>query len=813
MFKNYLKIAFRNIWKNKVFSSINIIGLAIGLSISFVIGVIIYYDMTFDKFHDSTERIYRVTSDFTSSEGDFHNRGVAVPLGRHAKENMVGFETVSTFFTMHFSQIQNKDTDQTYRNIEDAVLVDHAYFDLFKYTWLAGSSETLSEPNQVVLTKNRATKYFPDVPLHELIGKILWYNDNIPVKITGIVADITERTDLYFKEFVSVKTAHNTDMEKQVYSEHWNSSNSATQVFVKVLPNVDLSNIQKQLDAIAFEHADKQTYALGQRRNFFMQPLNDLHFNADYGIFNGTDYQASKTVLLSLAFVALFLLLLGCINFINLNTAQATKRAKEIGIRKTLGSSKKQLVFQFMGETFLLTLAATVVSLFFSFWLLEVFSDFVPQGIRFELFTNPLIMVSIVVLLVVITILSGFYPALVLSHFKPVSVLKNQVISSNDKSSLRKYLTVFQFSIAQIFIVSTLLVGKQLNFLMAKDMGFKTDANVYVRAWHDDNLNKRINFLNELKKIPEIEQVSLGNDPPASNNSNSTIATFMADDAEIHTDLQQLFGDRNYLKIYDIQLLAGRDRLNDTIQEYVINETYSKILGFQNPEDAVGQSISFDDKSYPIVGVMEDFHQRSLRSVIKPMALVGDMNRNFYAQFNTIHFSLKEQGSEYWPDAITKVEDAWKSVYPEDDFEANFMDESVRQFYEQERKTSVLLKWASILAILISCLGLLGLVIHTTERRIKEIGIRKVLGASLVQLNLLLCREFLLLVAIAFAVATPVAWWGLNNWLQDFAYKTELSWWIFILSGIVMLLIALVIISIRTIAAANANPVKSLRTE
>ncbi len=813
MLKNYFKIAFRNIWKNKIFSSINIIGLAIGLSTSFVIGVIIYYDMTFDKFHNNGERIYRITSDFTTPEGDFYNRGVAVPLGKHAKDNMTGFETVSTFFTMYFPQIENKDTDQTYRNIEDAVLVDHAYFGLFKYTWLAGSPETLSEPNQVVLTENRAAKYFPGTPTQKIIGKSLWYNGDIPVKVTGIVADITERTDLYFKEFISLKTVRNTDMENRVYSEQWNSSNSATQVFVKVLPNAALGDIQKQLDAMAFEHADKQMYALGQKRKFFMQPLADLHFNDNYGVFNGTDYQASKSVLLSLAFVALFLLLLGCINFINLNTAQATKRAKEIGIRKTLGSSKRQLVFQFLGETFLLTLAATAVSLFLSSWLLRVFSDFVPQGIEFGLLANPLMSGSIVIILLLVTLLSGFYPALVLSHFKPVSVLKNQVGSSNDKSALRKYLTVFQFAIAQIFIVATLLVSKQLNFLMSKDMGFKTEANVFVRAWHDDDLNKRINFLNEIKKIPEIEQVSLGNDPPASNNSNSTIATFMADDTEIHTDLQQLFGDLNYLELYDIKLLAGRDRLNDTIQEYVINETYSKILGFQNPEDAVGQSISFGDESHPIVGVMEDFHQRSLRSGIKPMALVGDMNRSFYAQFNTIHFSLKGQGSEHWPDALTKVGNAWETIYPDDDFEPNFMDQSVRQFYEQERKISILLQWASTLAILISCLGLLGLVIHTTERRTKEIGIRKVLGASLAQLNLLLCREFLILVGIAFAIATPISWWGLNNWLQDFAYKTELSWWIFILSGIAMLLIALGIISIRTIAVANADPVKSLRTE
>lgn len=344
-------------------------------------------------------------------------------------------------------------------------------------------------------------------------------------------------------------------------------------------------------------------------------------------------------------------------------------------------------------------------------------------------------------------------------------------------------------------------------------MGFKTESNAYVRAWHNDDLSKRITFAEAITKIPEISRISLANDPPASNNSNSTIVTFIDDTKEINTDLQQLFGDLNYLKVYGIELLAGRDRLNDTIQEYVINETYSKILGFQNPTDAIGKLLKFDDGQFPIVGVMKDFHQRSLRSNIQPMALIGDSNRDIYTQFNTLHFSLNEYASNDLTQVIAKVGDAWKSVYPEDDFEIHFMDDTVKQFYEQERKTSVLLKWATGLAILISCLGLLGFVIHTTERRTKEIGIRKVLGASLAQLNLLLCKEFLILVGIAFAIAVPIAWYGLDNWLQDFAYKTELSWWVFALSGLVMLLITLLIISIRTIAAANRDPVKSLRTE
>jgi ABC-type antimicrobial peptide transport system permease subunit len=421
-------------------------------------------------------------------------------------------------------------------------------------------------------------------------------------------------------------------------------------------------------------------------------------------------------------------------------------------------------------------------------------------------------LVLIVILLLLVTLLSGFYPALVLSHFKPIYVLKNQVLNGNKKSTLRKSLTVFQFVIAQIFIIATILVGKQMNFLMNKDMGFKTEAIAFVNAWEDPDLNKRINFMEEIKSLPQVSLASLGWNPPASNSMSATYITYIRDDKEIHTKVELLFGDLNYRKLYDIKLLTGRERLNDTIKEYVINETYSKILGFKNPEDAIGQSLKVNDQFIPIVGVMKDFNQRSLRSVIQPMALVGDRNRSERSQFNTIHFSL-QGSSENWPDAVTKIETIWKTIYPKSDFELKFVDESVKQFYEQEQKTSVLLKWATGLAILISCLGLLGLVIYTTERRTKEIGIRKVLGASLAQLNFLLCKEFLVLVGIALLIAGPIAWWGLQLWLETFAYKTILSWWVFILSGMAMIGVALVVMSIKTMASARANPVKSLRTE
>ncbi len=815
MFRNYLKIAFRNIWKNKAFSLISIIGLSIGLSSAFVIGAMIYFDMTFDKFHANGDRIYRVTTEFTYPENKSYNPGVSVPLAKTLEEETPSVEFISPFFTNKPYRVENQERVRVFMQPENVIYCDNSYFQIFDYQWLAGDAKTaLSQPGEVVMSQSRAQQYFPELAPNEVIGKTLVYDDSIPISVIGIVKNFEERSDLFFEEFISTKTLGTEGAKNILGDDSWGSTNSASQLFIKLKENTDPALVQSQLSDFAKEHQDKDAIAFGQLRDFRLQPLADLHFNPKYGTFDYSRDQASTPVLMSLAFVALFLLLLGCINFVNLNTAQATQRAKEIGIRKTLGSSRKQLIYQFLGETLILTLTAAAVSLLLSSWLLRLFVDFMPKGVDFQLFKSPMLIVGALVLLLILTLLSGFYPALVLSRFKPVSVLKNQILPNSDKGSLRKYLTVFQFTIAQIFIIATLLVGKQIHFLMTKDMGFKTDAIAYVRTpYNDRSMDKKLRFMQEVKAIPHIKQITMGGNPPASRSWNSMGVTYKDGKKEVRSDLQLLFGDSDYLKLYKLKLLAGRMPLNDTIREYVINKTFMRQLGFKTPEEAVGKMLGEGKDAYPIVGVMDDFYQRSLRTGIEPMALVGDWNRNEYAQFNTLHLSFDTDSSGEWTQNMAKVEAAWDKVYPDFDFDPKFMDDTIERFYEQESKTSILLKWATGLAILISCLGLLGLVIHTTERRTKEIGIRKVLGASLTQLNLLLCKEFLILVGIAFVIAAPIAWYGINNWLQDFAYKTELSWWVFAASGVAMLVIALAIMSIRTIAKANANPIKSLRTE
>lgn len=813
MLKNYFKIAWRNIWKNKLFSAINIISLAIGFSASFVIGLMVYYDFTFDDFHRNSDKIYRITTQFIAPEETYGNAGVSIPLHTFVKEDIANIEEAATIFTGGFVNVKNTENGNIFKDPEFTAFTEPEYFEIFEYNWLAGSSRTaLSAPNQVVLTASRASKYFPDHKPDEIIGKQLAYNDSVLVKVTGIVENFSKRTDLIFEEFLSLETAKNTEMARQAFNEDWGSTSNSSQLFVK-LNEQDPALLQKQLDETAAAHESEYDLQMNRKRRFKLQPLKEMHFDQQVGIFSFTDYTANKSALYGLCIIAAFLLLLGCVNFINLNTAQANQRAKEIGIRKTLGSSKKQLITQFMGETLLLTITAALISVLLSYWLLKVFADFAPEGLSFSAFKEPLVLLCCVVLIGIVALLSGFYPSLVLTRFKTVRVLKNQVTAAPGKVGLRKFLTVFQFTIAQGFLIATLLVSKQTKFLMRADMGFETQSIGYVQApWSYRGVDKNLVLYNKLKSIPSIEKISIGGMPPASFSTHSSGLKFMNGDQEINTEIEFLYGDLQYMDIYEIPLIAGRAPLNDTIKEFVINETALHTLGYQNPEDILGKTLKVEDE-HRVVGVMKDFNQRSLRSGINPMAFTGDTYRKDWTQFRNIHMTLPSANSGELQNTIAKVEDAYSEIFPGETFEMRFVDESIKRFYQSENRLSTLLNWAMGLSVLISCLGLLGLVIYTTNRRTKEIGIRKVLGASLAQLNILLCKDFLVLVLIAFVIAAPIAAWLLNDWLQDFAYRTGLSWWVFALSGIGMIALALIIMSIRTLATAMKNPVKSLRTE
>ncbi|WP_432326990.1 ABC transporter permease [Mucilaginibacter sp. P25] len=418
-----------------------------------------------------------------------------------------------------------------------------------------------------------------------------------------------------------------------------------------------------------------------------------------------------------------------------------------------------------------------------------------------------------------VSLLSGFYPAALLSGYKPVLVLKNQASSNSSKARnawLRKSLTVTQFVIAQFFIMATVLVGKQIHYALTKDLGFKKDAILIINSpWKNRTLSKNQVFMNKLKAIPQVELVSAGKAAPSSTSTNSTEATYIDGKKEIKIELYEKYGDPNYINVYKLKLLAGRNiQYGDSTRAFLINNTYAKLIGFKNPADAVGKYIDkFNgDKRMQIIGVVADFYSESLHSAIKPTCIHIS---NSYYNNGTFHIALKPQtaGGNEWKKAIVSMEKAWKEIYPEDDFEYSFFDESIAKFYDAEQHTSTLLTWATGLSIFISCLGLLGLAIYNTNQRTKEIGVRKVLGATVAQIVTLLSTELVMLIVLAFVLVTPLAWYAMNKWMESFADRTTISWWIFAASGAGMLLTALITSSFQTIKAALANPTKSLRSE
>ena len=819
MLKNHLTLFFRNILKQKVFSFINISGLAIGISASLVIYLIVQYEFSFDQFHSGRDQIFRVVSEIKFPDMNVHNSGVPVPTVDAVRREVTGLEQSTHFLTTYDMKVSlSPDGNKSpllFNKQKDIIYADEYYFELFQYQWLAGTPKSaLKDPYQVVLTASRAQTYFGNVPDTDIIGKTIDYNDSLKMVVSGVVKDITHATDFRFKEFISRVTIEQTGLKGQWAWDQWGNFDSGSQFFVKLAQGTTPSQIEQQLVLVRDKHREKRDLENKDDTKHFLQPLTDIHFNRDYDAFDNR--QANQSILYSLLAVAAFLLALGCINFINLTTAQSALRAREIGIRKTLGGAKSQLILQFLSETFAFTVLATIFSLVLVPWLLNIFKDFIPGGVSLSSINQPHVWLFLSLLVIGVTVLSGFYPALILTRFKPVTVLKNQVTGSSQtrKAWLRKTLTLSQFVITQVLLIATLVVGKQIHFSLHKDLGYKKDAIVFFNTEWDIFSNqkdeRRFVLLAKLKSIPEIERVSLGTSPPASGNTTTTIMKYQEGDRRVETMVETKFAGADYFDLYKLKIVAGKNLEEcDTTKEFVINETYARLLGFKNPQDAIGRFIERNNK-VPIKGVVADFHTKSTHAPIKPLAYSSNLNNSY-----TIHMALRPRGENAgnWKSALVKTEKLFKELYPEDEFSYKFFDESIAAFYTTEQNIIRLLRWSSGLCVFISCLGLLGLVIFTTHQRTKEIGVRKVLGATITQLLSLLSRDIVQLIILAFIISSPAAWWGLNYWLATFEFRVNLSWYLFAVVGISSLVVALLTIGFHSLKVATSNPVDSLRTE
>jgi ABC-type antimicrobial peptide transport system permease subunit len=805
MLKNYFKIALRNLWKNKTFSSINLVGLALGITCSLGIFIIVHRESGYDTFHRDYKNIYRIVCDFHYPEGVEYQSGVPFPLPESFRLDFPQIKKVATIFGGYNNQIDIIDdknhTSEKRFKIETGVFYTNAdFFDIFNFKWLAGNPEkVLSEPNQAALTKSVAEKYFGS--WQNAIGKTIRKDNNEILQISGIVENPPLNTDFPLQLVISYKTLLNSDYAKKMMGD-WGSVTSREQCYIR-LPDNEKAGVIKGLGAFRKNHLD----ADNNSDFYVLQPLTDIHFNEQYG--NFTLHTISKKILLSLSLIGIFLLALACINFINLATAQAVRRSREVGIRKVLGSHRLQLGIQFLGETFIIVVAATLLAVVLLGILSPLTEKFLNKQVSMNPLQSPEVFLFSAAIIFVVTLLSGFYPAIIISGFKPIEALKNKITSGNSASgiSLRRVLVVFQFMIAQGLIIATLVIISQVRFFQNSSLGFNKDAIITVDLPRDSvSKTKWDVFREELLQNPGVKDVSLSYTAPASRSNDLTDFRFNQNVKDENFEVNLKAGDEEYLKTYKLQLLAGRFyEPSDTPREAIVNETLLKKERISNYKDALAKYIILGKTTLPIVGVVKDFHQGSLRDPIDPLVIVPRKN------------SYRIAGIKIGPKNISAtiqvIGQLFNKEFPAYLFERNFLDESIEKFYIQEKQLSFLLKLFAAVGIFISCIGLYGLILFMTIQRTKEVGVRKILGASVSNIVMLFFKEFIWLIAIAFVIAASVTWYFMNNWLENFAFHTQISWWMILAVGFASVLLAMITVSSQTIKAAVANPVKSLRTE
>jgi putative ABC transport system permease protein len=809
MIRNYFKIAFRNLSRHKVYSAINVAGLAAGIAACLLIFVVVSFELGYNKFQKNYNRIYRVVTDTKNGDGSMgYNPGVPSPALDALKTEFPQFEKIVALNATGGNQVTilgdnpNAAVTSGKKIIEDNVIVftQPAYFDIFNAKWLSGKAESLNEPGNVVLDKSTAAKYFGD--WKNATGKFLKLDNTLLLTVSGVVEDAPSNSDFPVKMFI----AH--DMLKQYgdkyqYSKGWGSLSSNYQVYVMLPANVSIASLQPQLNSF-----NKKSYPAhegrDQRFNKF-QALSDMHFNYRYGSLS--DHSSSKTILLTLALIGVLIIVMASINFINLSTAQAVGRSREVGIRKVLGSSRGQLVGQSMGETFLIVLLAVLLAAGIARLSMPYLSNVASVPADVALFTVPSVL-FLGIVLVLVTLLSGIYPAMIVSGFKPALALKSKITSASIGGiSLRRVLVVTQFSIAQMLLIATIVAVSQMNFVRNADLGFNKDALLLLPAYSDSAAVGRMQPLKqELLQNPDIISVSFASDEVSSdNNSASNFAFDHKKDEDYPVFLK--YGDEDYMKTFGLQLVAGRwYSSSDTTREIVVNETLLKKVGILDPQKALGKLLRLGGRNWkPVVGVVKDFKANSLRDEVKPLAIMS-RQKDYY----TVAIKLRLTNLSR---TTAQVQKLWEKTYPEYAFTSHFSDDTINRFYRQETQLSLLYKIFAGIAIFISCLGLYGLVSYMAVQKTKEVGVRKVLGATVGNIVVMFSKEFTLLIAIAFIIAVPVAWYFMNGWLQNFVYRVHMGVGVFLLAISSSLLIAWITVGYRAIKAALANPVKSLRTE
>ncbi|MDN3203330.1 ABC transporter permease [Algoriphagus sediminis] len=802
MLFNFFKIGFRNILRNKVRTIIHVLGLSIGIAICFLIFNVNWFAYSFDSFHEDVDQIYRVTTTSYFVEDEYPNSGVPGPLAQVIQDEVKGIEDKTTFYYLYQTMVLLPEQNKSMGRNNETAFMEPSYFRFFDYEWLAGNPETaLENPNSVVLAESQASSYFPNTTWDEILGRelIFYTQDSIPATVTGIVKDLESNSNFIFKNFISFATIEGSELKNWYGIDSWTNVNSSNQLFIKKSKDVSVESVLSDIMTVTEKNTD---FEEGSSRSHDMHPLSEMHFEGTYN-----NQGVSRSFLQGMVVIGVIILVLACLNFINLETAQSINRSKEVGIRKTLGSNRVQLVFQFLTETLLIVIIATLLGMGLVQVLSLAFEDYLPGGFHLTLITAPNV-AFIIGFVVVLTLISGLYPALILGGYQAQRALMGEVKQSHKFSLgifLRKNLTVLQFASSITFIILVSAISYQMSFLSNRPLGFDKAAVVYLEIPFMANTDKVEQLTDRVRQQTFVSGASPSNDLVSSTSLWTSDLMMQKDNAESELYVQVKNADSAFVGVNGLRLLAGNVH-NNSPAEVLINETLSKEMGFEDPSEAIGQPLTFNEIPRKVAGVINDYHSRTLREEIRPMLIFYDPE---YVQ----KLNVKLSGDQNLAMAKTQLEGLFKEYFPLETTELKFLDDEIERFYLQDVKIRNILAWACGLAILISCLGLFGLSSFTIAQRTKEISIRKVLGASLGQILFLISKEYIFLVGISFLLAIYPAYYFLNDWLQDFENRINMPYIMFLLSGLGVLLICLLIVGSHSYFASRENPAKVLKSE
>jgi len=817
MFRNYLKVAWRNLMKNKMHSFINTFGLSVGLTCCMLITVYIINETSYDAYQKNADNIYQLGTEFVGL-GNFKKMpNTPAGMGETMKGVFPEIEQtarLAPLFSEDKTLLQYNDKRGESKSFYETkgYLADSTFFRIFTYNFIEGNAATaLNNPNTIVLSDEIAKKIFGDQPaLNKVIHVSSSTNGDHDFLVTGVFKPINRPSHIDARFFMSMMGGNIADFIKRQEGDL--ATNNLYYTYLQLKPGSDAKKLEAKFPAFIERYAGKKLQAVGFNKKQFLVPLKKIHLNED--VKNNITSGGSITYLYILASIALFTLLIACINFMNLATARSSKRSSEVGIRKVLGAEKKLLVMQFLGESVLMSLLAFILALGFTAALLPAFNTVSGKALSLS-FSNIGVIAAFFFLSVITGLIAGSYPAFYLSSFKPVKVLKGKFSNSLSAVALRKGLVIFQFIISVVLIVASVVIANQMQYLRSADLGFDKEQQIIIPLRSSNAKNMYAAFKDELLKQASVKNVGASLFYPGIANVADNIYYKDGENMQQGKDVKMNYIDTRFLQTLNIQPVSGRlfsddYYAQDTIGTIVLNETAIKLFGFANAAQALNQKLhsTFNDSTYNfnIIGVVKDFHYEDLHLPIGPYGFM----LNTPPQFNYMIVHLK---SGNITGALQSIQNTWHSLNAAEPFDYSFLDKDFQKNYDAENRLSAIVSDFTVIAILISCLGLFGLATFSAEQRIKEIGVRKVLGASVTSIVTLLSKDFLKLVAIAILIASPIAWFVMNKWLQSFAYRTNISWTVFAVTTITALLIALLTISFQAIRAAIANPVKSLRTE